>query len=149
MASHKKVIHTDFLACHGREVHRVHRRAFPAEMLRQPLQRLTDPREANDIAIKNEAYLTAVQGDIVPVGQQRCPAQGSLSLEIPYPQQAESHSTMAGERISFFLTFCYPQRHGAIGEERLTARRAIKAHAGPFREQVFSGSTFGVWLWLI
>jgi hypothetical protein len=36
-------------------------------MLGQALDSLADAREADDIAIKNEAYLTAIKGNIIPV----------------------------------------------------------------------------------
>ena len=62
MASHEIIIDTDFLACHGREVHHAHRRAFPAEMFGESArQGLADTRQGHDIAIKDQAYLTALR----------------------------------------------------------------------------------------
>src|SRR5215216_4843361 len=58
MASHEKVINPNLLSCHWGQVHHAHRSAFPAEMLGQPLDGLADTRECDDVAIKNQAYLT-------------------------------------------------------------------------------------------
>ena len=149
MASHEIIIDTDFLACHWGQVHHTHGRAFSAEMFRQSLDGLAHTRHGEDITVKNESYLTAVEANEVKISQQRCPTKRVFAFEVPDPKQAYGDSAMTRERISFLLAFSEPERNTRVCQGWLTARGTVKTDACPFWKQVFPRSALGVRLRLV
>src|SRR5262249_53769365 len=101
-------------------------------------------RHGEDITIKNESYLTAVEANEVKIGQQRCPTKSVFAFEVPHSKQTYGDSATTRERISFLLAFSEPERNTGVCQARLTARGTIKANACPFREEVLSESAIGV-----
>src|SRR5215472_17356644 len=133
MASHKEVINTDFLSCHWGQIHHPNSRAFPAEMLGKAVHSFADAGQSKHVAVKDETYLTPLQGHIVPISQEGCATLRILALKVPDTQQAESHRAMAREGIRLFLAFSEPEWNIGVCQGWLTARGAIQTDSSAFR----------------